>query len=70
MTTGAVVMCDVRPGLERVALEADAASSSTGTGEAARSSDGVDMDSTSSLQLYREAVATEPQKGDFSLGKE
>ena len=50
MTTGAVVMCDVRPGLERVALEADAASSSTGTGEAARSSDGVDMVSTFSSQ--------------------
>ena len=46
MTTGAVVMCGVRPGLERVALEADAANSSTGTGEAARSSDGVDMVST------------------------
>ena len=45
-TTGAVVVHDVRPGLERAAQDADAANSSLGTAAAMESSDGVDMVST------------------------
>ena len=45
-TTGATVVCDVSPELERVPRHADAANSSTGTAAAMKGSDGVDMPST------------------------
>ena len=52
VTTGAMVVCDVEPELERAAQYADAANSSLGTAAAMESSDGVDMASTFSSQLY------------------